>query len=103
MLEKLRFPSVTKLDLAFPCLEHDEMKQWIKEAEDANYNSKFANMASLLFFNGGKVPKNKDISNEEYSVGRAYLQKWLGSYAPKHEDKELVAGYILSRISIAGE
>jgi len=94
------FPAVSKVDLVFPCLTSEEMDHWKKEAEDAKYDSAFADMASLLFFKGGLVPKRTDISAEEYSHGRAYLQKWLGSFDPKHEVKELVTGYILSRISV---
>ena len=94
------FPDVGALDLVFPDLTSDEIIHWKKEAELAQYNPNFGHMAASLFFNGGKVPRRPDVSDEEYTRGRAYLQKWLGSYAPRHEDKELVAGYILSRISI---
>ncbi len=93
------FPTVGAAQLAFPVLKSEEMKHWKKEAEQANFDPRFERMASLLFFKGGAVPKREDISDEEYSNGRAYLQVWLGSWDPKHEVKELVAGYILSRIS----
>ena len=93
------FPETKAVDVAFPVLDRKTMAEWVKRAEEANYDHRFGRMASMLFFKGGKVPKGDGVSDEEYSRGRAYLQVWLGSWDPKHEEKELVAGYILSLIS----
>jgi hypothetical protein len=97
------FPKTDGIDMFIPVLNRAEIEHWKKEAEQADYDKKFERMASNLFFNGGKLPMRPDITKEEYSAGRAYLRKWLGSWDPKHETKELVAGYILSRISTVSE
>jgi len=98
-MKQTPFPELHTVDIAFPVLSEKEIKYWQKEAKQANYDERFARMASLLFFKGGLVPKSDTVSDQEYVQGRAYLQKWLTSWEPKHEVKELVAGYILSRIS----
>jgi len=93
------FPETDNVSIAFPCLTRDEMQKWETEAKKANYDTKFERMASTLFFSGGKIIPKKDIDETTYKNGLRYLKKWLGSWDPKHEAKELVAGYILSRIA----
>jgi hypothetical protein len=94
------FPLVTGLDLAFPVLREADIEHWRKEAQESVHDQRaYERMASLLFFQGGKIEKREDVSEQEYVAGRAYLRVWLGSFDPKHEVKELVAGYILSRIA----
>jgi len=92
--KKSSFPEPENADL-----KYEEIQAWKLEANKANYDKKFERMASALFFFGGKVPQKSNVINEDYLRGKAYLRKWLSSWTPKHEDKELVAGYILSRIS----
>ena len=76
------------------------IKKWLDEARKSNYDKNFERMASLLFFQGGAVPKKDGIDDAEYKKGKAFLRSWLMDFSPKHEHKELVAGYILSRISV---
>ena len=94
------FPELNKPDVVFPVLKREEIRQWVKEAEQADYDKRvYTKMAGDLFFNGGTLVPKSDLPEKEFKAGSYYLQLWLGSWDPKHEEKELVAGYILSRIA----
>jgi len=53
----------------------------------------FLNMASSLFFNGGKLP---DLSPKvDRQLAQRAVRAWLSSFAPAHESKESTVGYAL--------
>jgi len=96
----ITFPKVTDpMDLIMGALTKAEIAEWKQKAEEANYDRKFATMASDIFFEGGALIPRDDITEEQFRGGVAYLKKWLSSFDPKHETKTLVAGFILSQIA----
>lgn len=100
------FPDFTDADLAFSANIPNYL-EWRKVAYDAISSDEgrkiltpYCNLASSIFFKGGKIPsKRDDVTEEEYIKGKNFFKIVLSSWAPKHEDKELICGYILSRIS----
>lgn len=103
MSEEIRFPEVTDIDIAFP-VKIPEQKKFEKLAQEHGFKFMDDNIYSAyamnIFYNGDKLPpKRKDVSNEYYKKGVRYFRCWLGSYAPKHERKEEVCGFILSLIT----
>jgi len=96
------WPEVTDLDIAFPA-EIPEKAMFIKMADEAGFedrwNNKYCRYFSQLFFKGGKVSPRKDISKEYFNKGMRYFKVWAGSFEPQHEDKEMVCGFILSKIA----
>ena len=103
MSTNIKFPEIRDIDIAFPA-RIPEQKKFEKLAQENGFNfsdgNKYSTYAMKLFYNGGKLPpKKKDITDEYYKQGIRYFRCWLGSYAPKHERKEEVCGFILSLIS----
>ena len=83
------FPKLTKTGV----FENNYPEKWFKktlilglENEDEKYND----LASKLFFNGGKIPINKNLPEEYIKNGIRMLKAIIGSYEPKHEDKMTV-------------
>lgn len=62
--------------------------------EFKRHSNPWCKKASLLFFEGGKLPKVKD--GVDANVAVRHLQTVLGSFDPKHEHKEAGAAYLLS-------
>ena len=103
MNDKIQFPKILDIDIAFPA-RIPERKKFEKLAQENGFNfldgNKYSAYAMKLFYSGGELPpKKKDITDEYYKQGIRYLRCWLGSYEPKHERKEEVCGFIISLIS----
>ena len=98
-LEKWRldFPPVTDADVAFGGFPAEWFYDTLK-THDEKSSRKWDDMASKLFFSGGKVPTNKGLPEEYTRRGLRMLRAVLGSFRPSHEHKEAVAGLILKSI-----
>jgi hypothetical protein len=55
--------------------------------------SKYTEMASSLFFSGGKVPAFSD--DIDRAAAMRALRAWLSSFSPAHEAKIATVGYAL--------
>ena len=100
--EQVEFPEVNGAEIVFGGIS--KQKEFEKLAQENGFKhtkkNKYSMYAMNLFFNGGKLPpKRADVSDEYYKKGIRYFKCWLGSYNPKHEQKEEVCGFILSLIS----
>jgi hypothetical protein len=91
-LSTYKFPEVTNVDLSFPTF--DTIKELIEEAEKRN-PQKGMKKFSELFYLGGKIEFKKDVKGTWKENAYLYARALMGSYAPKHEHKQLVVGMIL--------
>jgi hypothetical protein len=94
MKKRIKFPEVTDVDIAFG----NYPEKWFQKMLQENSPRKYKEMASNLFFNGGDVPFNEDLPVVYLNNGFRILRTVLGSFKPKHEHKEHVAGVVLKNI-----
>ena len=94
--ERLEFPEVTDVSIAFGGYPRDWFDAALKKAE--GIEPEWENKANELFFNGGKIDINKSLPEDYRAKGFRMLQAVLGSWEPKHEHKAAVCGLILKSI-----
>lgn len=85
------FPKVTEVDLAFPTF--DTPKDLLEEAVNRK-PKKGMQKFSELFYRGGKIELKDDVVGTWKENAFLYARALMGSFAPKHENKELVVGMI---------
>lgn len=100
-----RIPVITAVEVAFPAGPHvddvyDDLtpigRQWVEDNPDS-WGLRFF---SDLFYKGGKVPAFKEIEGvggiTEDDLFRVlyWVRAAMGSFYPKHEDKEAVCGML---------
>lgn len=90
-LSTYNFPKVTKVDLAFPTF--NTPKELVEEAEKRN-PIKGMKKFSELFFSGGEIKLKDNVKGTWKENAYMYASALMGSFAPKHEHKELVVGMI---------
>jgi hypothetical protein len=56
-------------------------------------------MFDTLFYDGGRIQFRTDIPEEFKNEVYAYFRYLRGSFAPKHEDKEMVCAMLLDEIA----
>lgn len=89
------FPELNDMDIAFGNVETDP--KLLKEAKARGFyqgNTKYNKLFSNLFFNGGKLDLKENVN---IKIVR-YLKAFMGSFNPKHEEKEAISALILSEI-----
>lgn len=94
---QIDFPIISDLDVAFG----EYPKEWfnnILKIEDTPEDKKWFVLASNLFFKGGTIPINKNLSEEYRYNGYRILKAVMSSFNCKHEDKEKVCGFILKSL-----
>ena len=90
-LSEYKFPEVSQADIAFPTF--DTVPELLKEAESRNI-SKGRKKFNQLFFSGGKIDLQDDVKGTWKEGAFLYARALMGSFAPKHEDKEAVCAMI---------
>lgn len=98
-LKDFKFLKVTGADLAFPTFETN--KELLQEAKDRGfYNGRtpYNNLFSKLFFDGGSVQFKPDVDPEYIKRVWGYCRSFMGSWAPKHEEKEAICAMLMSEI-----
>jgi len=95
--ERLTFPEVKDVDVAFGGYPREWFIQTLKKYQSPE-DDKWGDMASKLFFSGGSLPLNKSLPEDYLARGKRLLKAILGSWEPKHEDKEAVCGLILKSL-----
>jgi len=90
-LSTYKFPEVTGADLAFPTF--DTTKELVDEAKRRN-PVKGMKKFSELFYSGGEIKLKEDVKGTWKENAYLYARALMGSWAPKHENKELVVGMI---------
>ena len=90
-LSTYKFPEVSKVDLAFSTF--NTIPELLEEANKRNL-AKGRKKFNELFFNGGKVEFQKDFEGSWKENAFLYARSLMGSFSPKHEDKEAVCAMI---------
>jgi hypothetical protein len=99
-LQEFPFPKMTAIDMAFPTASTDPLL--LKEAKERGFyngHEKGNEMFNQLFYSGGQVVFKKGISEEFANDAYSYLRGFIGSWAPKHQEKEAICALILSEIA----
>jgi hypothetical protein len=101
-LTKFNFPKVTGADFAFPTFSTDQkLLAEAKERGFYNGHTPYNKLFSTLFFSGGKVQFKKNLDVEFVKSAWAYCRCFMGSFAPKHEEKEAICALIMSEILLS--
>ena len=76
-------------------------KKLLAEAKDRGFYRGYTphnKLFSTLFFKGGKLHFKQDLNSEFKSKALPYLKAFMGSFAPKHEEKEAICAMLLSEL-----
>lgn len=98
-LTKFEFPEVTQADLAFPTF--GTIPELLAEAKERGFyesSTPYNELFNELFYNGGEVIFKKGIDSEFRKTAWPYCKVLMGSFAPKHEEKEAVCAMLMSEI-----
>jgi hypothetical protein len=99
-LQDFSFPKFDKVDMAFPTAKTDPIL--LQEAKDRGFyrgETKENDMFSQLFYRGGTIIFKKRLPKDFVESAHNYLCGFIGSWAPKHEEKEAICALILSEIA----
>ena len=98
-LTKFEFPKTEGVDIAFPTFETiPELLSEAKEKKFYNGRTEYNSLFSTLFFNGGKVKFKQNIDNDFKNKAWSYCRAFMGSWSPKHEEKEAICALIMSEL-----
>jgi len=82
------------------CLRTD--KKLLSEAESRGFrcgsNTPYNNLFKQLFFSGGKLNFKENLDEGFKNKAVPYLKSFMGSFEPKHEEKEAVCALLLSEL-----
>ncbi len=99
-LVEFEYPPVTGADMAFPVFH--TIPALLAEAKWRGFyngNTLYNRLFSALFFRGGRVVFKKDLPEGFKDRAWPYLQSFMGSWSPKHEEKEAICAMLLSELT----
>jgi len=101
-IKTFEFPEISGLDMAFSCLGTDptllaEAKERGFYNGDTDHNALFND----LFFSGGKVEFQKNVDEDFKNKAWPYCRALMGSFEPKHEEKEAICSMLMSELLVA--
>jgi len=98
-LTKFNWPKKDKIDEAFPTTNtHPELLAEAKLRGFYNGHTKYNDLFSKLFYSGGKVKFKANIDETFKTAAWLYMRSFIGSWSPKHEEKEAICALILSEL-----
>lgn len=98
-LKEFKFPEVNGVDFAFPTF--NTIPALLKEAKERGFydgRTPYNDLFSKLFFNGGEVHFKKDLDPDFKKRAWSYCRSFMGSWAPKHEEKEAICAMLMSEL-----
>ena len=98
-IQEFKFPQLTAADSMFSTIKTDQ--KLLAEAKDRGFyngNTKYNDLFSNLFFNGGKLNLKKDLSPDFREKALPYLKAFMQSFEPRHEEKEAISALLLSEM-----
>jgi hypothetical protein len=98
-LTKFSFPKVSEAGMVFSSIKTD--KTLLAEAKERGFyggHTPYNKIFSQLFFNGGRVNFKSNIDKEFKKTAWAYCRAFMGSWEPKHEEKEAICALIMSEL-----
>jgi hypothetical protein len=101
-LKTFEFPEVNGADAVFPTFRTiPELLEEAKERGFYNGNTEYNRLFSQLFFEGGKIEFKKDVDEEFKAKAWPYLRSFMGSFEPKHEEKDAICAMLMSELLVA--
>jgi len=98
-LKTFEFPDVTGLDMAFSTFRTiPELLEEAKKRDFYDGRTEYNDLFSKLFFSGGKIQFKPDIDEDFKKRAWAYCRSFMGSFEPKHEEKEAICALIMSEV-----
>ncbi len=88
-------------DFEKPSIALNTDMRLLREAEDRGFyngNTKYNKLFSDLFFNGGTLNFKQDLDDTFKDKSLPYLRSFMGSFSPKHEEKEAISAMLLSEL-----
>ena len=88
-------------DFAEPDFALPTDKKLLAEAKERGFydsNTPYNDLFSKLFFSGGKLNFKKDLDEAFKSKAVPYLKAFMGSFEPRHEEKEAISAMLLSEL-----
>lgn len=98
-LTKFNFQEVNGVDMVFSTFKTD--KALLEEAKERGFyngGTPYNKLFSNLFYMGGAVKFKKDIDSEFKDKAWKYCRSFMGSWEPKHEEKEAVCAMLMSEL-----
>ena len=81
------------------CLATD--KKLLEEATERGFYcgyTPYNKLFSQLFFRGGELNFKKDLNEDFKNKAVPYLKSFMGSFEPKHEEKDAICALLLSEL-----
>lgn len=98
-LKSFDFPNVTGLDMAFSTFKTiPALLQESKERGFYNGRTKYNDLFSQLFHQGGKVVFKPDLDSAFKEKAWSYCRSFMTSWEPKHEEKEAICAMLMSEL-----
>jgi len=98
-LKDFKFPEVSVADAIFPTSKmNKELLEEAKKRGFYNGHTKYNELFSHLFFRGGRIEFKPDVDKEFAKRAWTYCRSFMGSWEPKHEEKEAICAMIMSEI-----
>ena len=102
-LTKFEFPEITAADMMFPTMKADStLLQEAKERGFYNGDTPYNKLFSDLFFKGGGIKFKPGLDPSFKAKAWPYLRSFMGSWEPKHEEKEAICAMLLSELVESG-
>jgi hypothetical protein len=98
-LTKFNFQKVTGVDMAFPTFKTD--KTLLAEARERGFyhgHTEYNKLFSTLFYTGGKIAFKDGLDEEFKKNAWSYCRSFMGSWEPKHEEKEAICAMLMSEL-----
>ncbi len=98
-VREYKFPKMDAVDMAFSTLR--TIPELLAEAKARNFyngRTKYNDLFASLFYKGGKVEFKKDVPEEFKKSAWPYVRAFMGSFEPKHEEKEAICALLLSEL-----
>jgi hypothetical protein len=98
-LLEFNYPKPNGVDVVFST--YRTIPELLKEAQERKFYNGYTpynKLFSDLFFLGGKVVFKKGLDENKRKEIWQYCRSFMGSYEPKHEEKEAICAMLMSEI-----
>lgn len=98
-LTKFKFPKVTTVDLAFCTFKTDpDLLEEAKKRGFYDNRTPYNELFNKMFFSGGMVRFKKGLDADFKERAWNYCRAFMGSFEPKHEEKEAICSMLMSEL-----
>lgn len=101
-LKTFEFPKTTGTDVVFPTF--GTIQELLDEAKERGFymgNTPYNKLFSSLFYTGGKLNFKKGIDENFKNKAWPYCRAFMGSFSPRHEEKEAICAMLMSELLVA--